>query len=79
MAIGLVILCGAAVSVLLVIARPSVEGAWCTLCLTWSFLSFVIFGLSVNEPLTAIQHLERVRTKGGSVWRALWRTGNRHA
>ena len=79
LALGFVILCGAVVSVLLVIAQLSVVSAWRTLCLTSAFLSFVIFSSGVKEPLAAIQHLERVRTKVGSVWRALWRTGNRHA
>ena len=43
LALGFVILCGTAVSVLLVIAQPFVVGAWCTLCLTSAFLSFAIF------------------------------------
>ena len=47
-ALGFVNFCGAAVSVLLVIAQPFIVGAWCTLCLTSAFLPFAIFGLGVK-------------------------------
>lgn len=70
LALGVVISCGALVSVLLVIVQ-SVVGAWCTLCLASAFVSFLIFGLGVKEPLAALQHLRRVRGSGGSVWAGL--------
>jgi len=79
LALGLVIACGAAVSVLLVIVQAFVVGAWCTLCLISSFLSFAIFGFGVEEPLAALQHLGRVRAQGGSVWSALRGMENRDA
>lgn len=72
LALGLVILSGALVSVALVLIQPLVVGAWCTLCLTSAAISFAIFGLGVNEPRAALQHLRRVRTSGGSAWKALW-------
>jgi hypothetical protein len=72
LALGVVISCGALVSVVLVIVQPLVVGAWCTLCLASALVSFVIFGLGVKEPLAALQHLRRVRESGGSVWTGLW-------
>lgn len=69
LALGFVILMGAIVSIVLVLIQPLVVGAWCTLCLFSAAISFVIFGLGVNEPRAALQYLKRVR---GSVWRAIW-------
>ena len=75
LALGVVISCGAVVSVLLVIVQPVVVGAWCTLCLTSALVSFLIFGWGVREPLAALQHLKRVQRSGGSVWTGLWGRG----
>lgn len=72
LALGFVIVGGAAVSVALVIVQPVVVGAWCTLCLVSAAVSFAIFGLGVKEPLAALQHLKRVRASGGSVRQAFW-------
>ncbi len=72
LAFGFVILSGALVSVALVLIQPLVVGAWCTLCLVSAGLSFVIFWLGMDEPRAALQHLNRVRRKGGSAWQALW-------
>jgi hypothetical protein len=72
LALGFVIFCGAAVSVVLLIVQPVVVGAWCTLCLVSAFVSFAIFGLGIDEPLVALQYLRSVRAKGGSTWSALW-------
>ena len=72
LAFGLVIASGAGVSVLLMIVQPTVVGAWCTLCLASAVTSLALFGWGADEPLAALQHLKRVRTSGGSVWRALW-------
>jgi uncharacterized membrane protein len=71
LALGVVISCGAVVSVLLVVVQPVVVGAWCTLCLISALVSFLIFGWGVKEPLAALQHLRRVRRSGGSVWTGL--------
>jgi hypothetical protein len=75
LSLGVVISCGAVVSVVLVIVQPVVVGAWCTLCLVSAFVSFLIFGLGVKEPLAALQYLKRVRESGGSVWTGLWGRG----
>lgn len=79
LAFGFVILSGALVSVALVLIQPLVVGAWCTLCLTSAAISFLIFGLGIDEPRAALQHLLRVRGLGGSVWRAFWGDGKRDA
>jgi uncharacterized membrane protein len=71
-AFGAVILAGAMTSVALVIIQPVAVGDWCSLCLSSTALSLVIFWLGVGEPLAGLQHLARVRSTGGSVWRALW-------
>jgi uncharacterized membrane protein len=72
LALGVVISCGAVVSVLLVVVQAVVVGAWCTLCLTSALVSFLVFAWGAKEPLAALGHLERVRRSGGSVWRGLW-------
>ena len=74
LALGFVIFCGAAVSVVLLIVQPVVVGAWCTLCLVSAFVSFAIFGWGVDEPLAALQYLRGVRAREGSSWSALWGT-----
>jgi Vitamin K epoxide reductase family len=71
-AFGVVILTGAATSVAPMIIQPVAVGDWCTLCLSSAALSLLIFPLGVDEPLAGLQHLARVRSTGGSVWRALW-------
>ena len=72
LAFGLVILCGALVSVLLIVVQPLVVGAWCTLCLASAAISLAIFGWGMDEPLAALHHLRRASASGGSAWRALW-------
>jgi hypothetical protein len=72
LALGLVIACGAAVSVALVIVQPVVAGAWCTLCLASAAVSFAIFLFGYKEPLAGLGYLMHVRDSGGSAWRALW-------
>jgi len=74
LALGFVILCGAAVSEVLLIVQPVVVDAFCTLCLVSAFVSFAIFGIGVDEPLAALQYLGGVRARGGSSWSALWGT-----
>ena len=78
LALGFFILCGAAVSVVLLIVQPVVVGAWCTLCSVSAFVSFAIFGWGVDEPLAALQYLRAVRAKGGSTWSAPWGTVDLH-
>ena len=71
-ALGFVVGSGAVVSVLLMIVQPVVVGGWCTLCLTSAFVSLTIVGPGMEELLATLQHLERVRAHGRSVWQALW-------
>ena len=75
--LGVVILSGAAVSVLLILMQASLVGAWCTLCLVSAAVSLAIFALGYDEPLAGLRYLRKVRDAGGSPWRALWGRGNR--
>jgi len=79
LALGFVIVCGALVSVVLVIVQPVVAGAWCTLCLVSALVSFAIFGLGAKESLAALQYLKRVHASGASIRRALWGLDGRQA
>ena len=72
LALGVVILSGALVSVLLILMQAFLVGAWCTLCLGSAAISFSIFALGYDEPLAGLRYLSRVRESGGSAWRALW-------
>jgi len=74
LALGVVILSGAIVSVLLILMQAFLVDAWCTLCLVSAAISFAIFGLGYDEPLAGLRHLRGVRASGGSLWRALWGT-----
>lgn len=72
LALGVVILSGAVVSVLLILMQAFLVDAWCTLCLASAAISLAIFGLGYDEPLAGFRHLRGVRESGGSLWRALW-------
>lgn len=61
-----------AISILLVIIQPVLFDAWCTLCLVTALISVVMIGPAVDETLASLQYLKRVRSHGGSVWRAFW-------
>ncbi len=74
LALGVVILSGAVVSVLLILMQAFLVDAWCTLCLVSAAISLAIFGLGYDEPLAGLRHLRGVRESGGSLWRALWGT-----
>lgn len=60
------------VSVLLVIIQPVLLDAWCTLCVASAVVSIAMIGPTMDEVLASLQHLKRVHTQGGSVWRAFW-------
>ena len=60
------------VSVLLVILQPVLYGNWCTLCLTTAAISVAMIGPAMDEVLASLQYLKRVRSEGGSLWRAFW-------
>ena len=72
LALGIVILSGAIVSILLILMQAFLVDAWCTLCLASAAISLAIFGLGYDEPLAGIKYLKQVRASGGSPWRALW-------
>lgn len=78
LALGVVILSGAVVSVLLVLMQAFLVDAWCTLCLVSAAVSLTIFWLGYDEPLAGLRYLGRVRRTGGSVWRALLKEGGGH-
>jgi len=42
-------------SILLVIARPLLFHAWCTLCLTSAAISLTLVGPAIDEALTAVR------------------------
>ena len=60
------------VSVMLVIFQPVLIGAWCTLCITTAVISVVMISPAMDEFLASLQHLKRVKTDGGSAWKAVW-------
>lgn len=60
------------ISVLLVIAQPVLYGSFCTLCLASAIISLSMIPPAVDEVLASLQHLRRVQTSGGSLWRAFW-------
>ena len=60
------------VSVVLVIFQPVLVGAWCTLCIVTAVISVVMIGPAVDELLASLQYLQRVKKRGGSVWKAFW-------
>jgi uncharacterized membrane protein len=64
-----------AVSVLLVILQPVLYDSWCTLCLASAVVSLAMIGPAMDELLASLQHLKRVRVRGGSLWRAFWGLG----
>ena len=54
------------VSVLLVILQPVKYDAWCTLCLSTALISILMIGPAMDEVLASLQHLGRVRARGGT-------------
>jgi uncharacterized membrane protein len=64
-----------AVSVLLVVLQPVLIGTFCTLCLVSALISVLMIGPALDELLASLQHLRRVASDGGSVWRAFWGGG----
>jgi uncharacterized membrane protein len=60
------------VSVVLIILQPVVVGAWCTLCIITAILSVVMISPATDELLASLQHLQRVKRSGASVWKAFW-------
>lgn len=61
-----------AISILLVILQPVLLGAWCTLCLASAAISVLMIGPALDEMLASLQHIQRERHRGRSVWRVFW-------
>jgi hypothetical protein len=72
LALGLVLACGAVISVALIVIQPVVAGAWCTLCLVSAVLSLALFALGIGEARAAWQHVTRARTRGVQWGDAVW-------
>lgn len=60
------------VSILLVILQPVLFNSWCTLCLVSAVISVWMIGPAMDETLASMQYIKRVRSSGGSVWKAFW-------
>jgi uncharacterized membrane protein len=60
------------VSVLLVILQPVLFDSWCTLCLASGVISVLMIGPAMDETLASLQHIIRVKQRGGSAWQAFW-------
>jgi hypothetical protein len=42
------------------------------LCLASGIVSVLMIGPAMDETLASLQHLKRVKQRGGSTWRAYW-------
>ncbi|HEX2911828.1 MAG TPA: vitamin K epoxide reductase family protein [Chloroflexia bacterium] len=58
-------------SLVLIILQATVFHAFCTLCLTSAFISFVIAGLVIEEVSASLKYLNRRHKAGVSLWSAL--------
>ena len=63
-----------AVSIALTIIQPVVYDSFCTLCLGSAVVSLAMIPFAIDEVLASLQHLKRVRRRGGSFWSAFWGT-----
>ncbi len=61
-----------AISILLVILQPVMFDAFCTLCLTSAVISVLMIAPAMDEVLASLQHIQRERRHGQSLWRAFW-------
>lgn len=61
-----------AISILLVVLQPVLYNTFCTLCMITALISVLMIGPAMDEFLSSLQALRRVRDRGGSVWRAFW-------
>ena len=58
--------------IVLVICRPVLFHAFCTLCLCSAACSLLIVLTATDEALAGAQHLRRQTAAGRSFWQALW-------
>jgi uncharacterized membrane protein len=72
LALGFVLVCGAVVSIALIVIQPTVAGAWCTLCLVSAALSLALFVLGFGEARAAWQHVVRAHRRGARWGDAFW-------
>jgi uncharacterized membrane protein len=72
LALGFVLVCGALVSIVLIVIQPTVAGAWCTLCLVSAALSLALFVLGFGEARAAWQHVARAHRRGARWGDAFW-------
>lgn len=70
-ALGVVLVTGAVVSIALIIVQPALAGAWCALCLGSAAVSLVLFALGIGEALAAWEEVRRLRGRGRSLVQAL--------
>jgi hypothetical protein len=61
-----------AVSILLVILQPVVYDSFCTLCLVSAAISLLMIPPAVDEVWASLQHLQRQRQLGRSLWGSFW-------
>ena len=61
-----------AVSILLVILQPVMFDAFCTLCLISAVISVLMIAPAMDEFLASLQHLQREKRAGRSLWRSFW-------
>lgn len=73
-ALGVVLVVGAVVSIALIIVQPAVADAWCAMCLGSAAVSLLLFALGIGEGVAAWQEVRRLRGRGRSLVRALWGT-----
>lgn len=61
------------VSITLIILQPVIVGVWCTWCLATAVLMLAMIVLTGGELAATVQHLNEVRKRGDSMWKALWK------
>jgi hypothetical protein len=71
LALGAVLLAGAAVSIVLIVVQATVAHDWCLLCLGSAGLSLVLCALGIGEARAALGHVRRARARGVPVADAL--------
>ena len=63
-----------AVSILLVVLQVFAYAELCTLCLLSAAISLLMIPPAIDEVWASLQHLNREKRRGASVWRAFWGT-----
>jgi hypothetical protein len=71
LALGAVLLAGAAVSIVLIVVQATVAQQWCLLCLTSAGLSLALCALGIGEARAALGHVRRAHDRGTALADAL--------